>query len=210
MNNLSANLSSIMLELIRKQGLSLTELARRIKIPQPTLYRIAHGEHQRPHKKTLETLSNFFDVTIDQLLGLEPIKPSIAANPILKLPILNCGQIANWPHTDTSNAEYLIFERPISTNAFAVKMPDKSMEPLITKDALLIIDPEKKPEYRSLVAVKLHNVNEIVIRQLIIDAANCYIRPLNQDLSHFEMTMLKTEDRIIGTIVEARLSCEGL
>lgn len=212
MSNFEVNISSILQKLIHKKGLSISELARRTNIPQPTIYRIAYGEHQRPHQKTLQALSNFFNLTIDQLIGLEPIEKSVLSKPsILQIPILNLEQIANWPQKkNVGNTSHVIYEKPISDNGFALKMPDKSMEPLITRDALLIIDPDKKPEYRSLVVVKLYNFNEVVVRQLIKDAGNCYIRPLNQDFDQFEMVLLGSKDFIKGTVVEARLNCEEL
>lgn len=211
MNNLESNLSGILQELIRKKGLSITEVARRTNIPQPTIYRIAQGAHQRPHKKTLLALSDFFNVTIDQLIGLEPINFSSSnKSPVSQIPILSCRQVTNWPLTKESDTEYVLFDKPISANAYALKMPDKSMEPLITKDTLLIIDPEKKPEYRSLVVVKLHNFEDVMVRQLIKDAGNCYIKPLSQDFDQFEMIMLTAKDSIKGIVVEARLNCEEL
>lgn len=206
-----SNLPCIMQELIQKRSLTVSELARRTNIPQPTIYRIVHGEHQRPHKKTLQVLSEFFNITIDQLIGLEPIGGSGVNKYPVQIPILDCKKIANWPYSIKNiDVEYVIYERPISPNAFAFKMPDKSMEPMITKNTLLIIDPEKEPEYRNLVAVKLHNFNEVIVRQLIKDAGNCYIRPLNQDFDHFEMIALTAQDAIKGTVVEARLNCDGL
>jgi SOS-response transcriptional repressor LexA len=211
MNHFETTLSSILQELIRKKGLSISELARRTSIPQPTLYRIAQGEHQRPHKKTLQALSDFFRITVDQLIGLEPIKSVITDKPsVSQIPILNNKQATSWPHIKNIEFNYVFFEKPIGKNAFALIMPDRSMEPLIAINTLLIIDPERKPEYRSLVVVKLHNFGEVVVRQLIQDAANQYIRPLSQDFDHFEMIMLTSEDCIIGTVVEARLTCEGL
>lgn len=210
MNNIETNLSKILQELIRKKGLSISDLARRTNLPQPTIYRVAQGEHQRPHKKTLQILSEFFNVTIDQLIGLEPLEGFEICKSISKIPILDCKQILKWPSIKFTNVEYVIYEKTICASAFALKMPDKSMEPLITKDTLLIIDPDKKPQYRNLIIVKLCNFEEVIVRQLIKDANNYYIRPLNHDFDQFEMLMLTAEDSIKGTVIEARLNCEGL
>ena len=197
MTNLESSISGVLKELIRNKNLSISELARRTQIPQPTIYRIVHGEHQRPHNKTLKALSKFFNITIEQLLGLEPFR-ILTTNQlqISQIPLLNLQQVLNWPQIKPNNTECVMFEKLISTRAFAIKMPDKSMEPLITKDSLLIVDPEKDAEYRSLVVVKLHHFSDIVVRQLIKDAGNCYIRPLSQDFDKFEMIMLSTKDLI--------------
>jgi len=211
MNNFETSLSDILQALIHGKRLSIAEVARRTNVPQPTISRIINGEHQRPHKKTLVALSDFFNITVDQLIGLEPLNiPQPSAIGSSQLPVLNCKEINSWPQIKSISHEYVTFDKPIGSNAFALKMPDKSMEPLLTKDTLLIIDPAKEPEYRSLVVVKLHNFDQVVVRQLIKDAGNCYIRPLNQDFDQFEMMHLTAQDSIKGIVVEARLNCEGL
>lgn len=210
MANLKSDISDILSELIKRKGLSMPEIARRTKIPQPTIYRIAQGEHQRPHNKTLKALSDFFNVSIDQLLGIEPLGPLVKQVHASQLPILNCKQVIDWPQVKHNDFEYILFDKKISTEAFALRMPDKSMEPLITKDAILIVDPTKEPEYRSLVIVKLYNLERVIIRQLIKDANNFYIKPINQDFDSFEMVMLTEKDLIMGTVIEARFNCEAL
>lgn len=210
MNNLKTNISMILQDLIRNKGVSISELARRTKIPQPTIYRIVHGKHQRPHKKTLESLASFFKVSIDQITGIEEITNTGGSSHTSKIPIFDCNTLINSQKIENTDFEYIIYEKKIGQHSFALHMPDKSMEPLITKNSLLIIDPDKQPEYRNLVVVKLANFSDVLVRQLIKDAENKYIRPLNQDFNKFEMIMLTEQDTILGTIIEARLNCEEL
>lgn len=207
MSDINPAISHVLRELMRKKGLNSSELARQTLLPQSTIYRIVQGEHTHPHKKTLVALAKFFNVSVDTICGLAPIGE---LPPISRIPVLDSKQATNWPAIIEEDIEYIVIDKKTVGQAFALRMPDKSMEPLITKNSILIVDPDKEPEYRSLVVVKLNNYEEIVVRQLIKDANNCYIRPLSQDFDHFEMVLLTPQDSIRGTIIEARLNCEML
>lgn len=208
MNNTRTSISTILQNLISTRGLSTSEVARLTSVPQSTLHRIIHGEHRRPHKKTLTALANFFGVSENELCGIQSFdQPRLQ---ISRLPILTCQQAAQWPNIQNSDLEYVVTDKMLNKNAFAIKMPDESMEPMISKNSILIVDPDKKPEYRSIVAIKLHNFDDVVIRQLIRDANNCYIRPISQDFTQFEMVLLNTADIVKGTVIESRMNCEEL
>lgn len=202
-------LSDILRELIREKGLSVSELARRIHLPQPTIQRMTSGAHTRPHKKTLTAIAEYFDVSIDQLCGIEPIPWLIKSTLVLKkIPILNQEQVPNWPQVSTETLQHIVVDRKIGDRSYAIEMPDASMDPLIPKGSLLIIDPDKMPHYRSFVIVKLKDYPEVIVRQLIKDAKNCYIKPLSLDFDQPKIMLLGADDLILGTVVEVRLHCE--
>lgn len=54
------------------QGMSDNELARRAKVPQPTVSRIASGKTKNPDEATLERIAKVLGVTTRALRGLEP------------------------------------------------------------------------------------------------------------------------------------------
>lgn len=195
-NKISIN--QILNELIRIKGISITELARKIDVPQPTLQRIISGKHINPHKKTLNAISNFFDITVEQLCGLEniPILKLTSNAKIKKIPLLGIetNQIP----------EMIIIDQEIGDDAFAIKMSDSSMEPLIYKGSILIVNPNKQPKYKSLIVVKLNNHEAMLVRQLLNDGDTQYIRPLCQDLNKISMIKLTCKDIILGVIVEIR------
>lgn len=202
------SLSEILQQLIEEKGLTITELARRIHIPQPTIQRIASGTYKRPHAKTLKPIAEFFKITIDQLLGLEPIQWLVSKSIIRQIPILSPSQASSWPKAeDISYAPTVVIDIEASADAYAMEMPDASMEPLIPKKSILIIDPAKEPHYRSYVAVKLQGAQEIIIRQLLIDGKNYYIKPLSSDFDLFKIAQLNSKDIIAGVVVQVRLNC---
>jgi transcriptional regulator with XRE-family HTH domain len=199
-------LSQILTELLKVKGLTASELARKVCVPQPTIQRITSGKHARPHQKTLKAISNFFNITIEQLCGNDPIAwlPFDTPASIHKVPLMPLHELKNTTSHLTSS-EQLTIDLSLSSKAFAIRMPDSSMEPLIQQNAILIIDPEKTPQYKNFVLVKIKNFSDLLVRQLIKDAYNCYIKPLNHDFDHINIIKLGPDDAILGVIVEIRL-----
>lgn len=55
------------------RGMSDNELARRAKVPQPTVSRIASGKTKNPDETTLDAIAKVLNVSTRALRGLEPI-----------------------------------------------------------------------------------------------------------------------------------------
>lgn len=205
-------IADILRELLSSKGLSVSELARLINVPQPTVQRIVSGTHTRPHVKTIHTIANYFGITERQLRGFAPIPwlNTQHKRAIKEIPLLTLTQATSWPESNTKHDDTLIIDIKTSEQAYALKMPDGSMEPLIPKGSVLIVDPKRTPQYRSIVVVKIKNNTEAFIRQLIIDAKNCYIKTLSQEFEHFKMALLEPTDSVLGVVVEVRLHCEEI
>jgi hypothetical protein len=127
-------------------------------------------------------------------------------------PNVRHGKIAtqrSLPHDSNcslrnSLIDKIAFSGKISDNSYATITQDSAMEPLFPRNSLLIFDPERIPKDRSYVLAELHDSNLLVFRQLLLDADQKYLKPLNPDLNIFKMRLLSEEDKIIATLVEAR------
>lgn len=96
----------------------------------------------------------------------------------------------------------------VSLKAFAVKNHDYSMEPLFQKGSILIFDPEKEPQDRSFILIKLHNPNCYVFRQVIFNLNQKNMKALNPDFGLSNVRLIEAEDKIIATLVEDRRNYE--
>ncbi|MCB1827568.1 MAG: helix-turn-helix transcriptional regulator [Coxiellaceae bacterium] len=67
---LQENLQRLIVEESIKSG---SDLARQLKIPPPSINRILSGQVTDPRISTLILLADYFDVSIDQLLGREEL-----------------------------------------------------------------------------------------------------------------------------------------
>src|SRR3990167_4732459 len=77
--------------LMKAKGIRESELARETGIPQPTLNRLLIGSTSNPTISTVEALTKFFGVTMEQLLGREPIT-SKRSVPSHMIPIISWRQ----------------------------------------------------------------------------------------------------------------------
>jgi transcriptional regulator with XRE-family HTH domain len=199
-------IAKVLQGLLASKRLTVSELARRIEVPQPTLYRITTGHHLRPQQKTLQRIASFFEVSVDQLCGREIIPGFVAGGgQQQRVPLVNIAQIEAG---QLNSQHYISVDIPVSEASFALKMPDASMEPMVSKDAILIVDPQKVPAYRSFALIYLASCQEIVVRQMLKDAGKFYLRALSEDLQKIGLSLLEAQDRVLGIIVEIRIQLE--
>tara|TARA_R110000868_G_scaffold410505_2_gene698756 strand:- start:7264 stop:7953 length:690 start_codon:yes stop_codon:yes gene_type:complete len=190
-----SKISEILSQLMFEHKLKITELARRVDLPQPTVHRIVNGTSPNPHHTSVKRLADYFDITIAQLRGEEPLE-SLQSTPD------GWTHVKFWP-TD-SIAERTLTDVSISENSFAIYVNDSSMEPLFPREALLIVDGDKLANDRDYLIVKLHKSETPLFRQLIVDGNVHYIKSLNPDLEQ-KLFPLTDKDEILGVVVQSRI-----
>jgi transcriptional regulator with XRE-family HTH domain len=201
-------LSQILKRLLFERNLRPSDLARDLNMPPPTIHRIVTGESTRPYKSSLSPIAEYFNVKVEQLIGEEPLFPSMDGNSISLSQRTRRVALVAWellgyePKSAQGLSEIIVSD--VSDKAFAVINPDYSMEPLFQKNSILIFDPEVKPIDRSYVLVKLHDPDTYVFKQLLIDLNQKFIKSLNQDLSIASLRKLEDNDKIIARLVENR------
>src|SRR3990167_9047265 len=81
-------------ELMKKSGLNEAKLSRATNIPQATVHKILAGKTEDPRASTLKTLSDFFGVSIDELLSGDPVpkSPTVA---VQYIPIISWEECVN-------------------------------------------------------------------------------------------------------------------
>lgn len=208
-----SKVTHVLKRLLFKHNIKPTQLARRINVPQQTLQRIITGQSPNPHGKTLQPIADFFNISLEQLKGERPLPEEILqddlpiANPTAKpLSVLEWHQITSFlqdPQTIDVQDKILV-DASLNDQIFAVRLNDSSMEPYFPSGAILILDPQKEPEDRHLVLVKIADSESFIFRQLLIDGDYQYLKPLNPDLNAFPMRLLHSKDQILGTMIEFR------
>lgn len=204
-------LGSILKKLLFNRDMKPIDLSREVSIPAPTIHRLITGKTTRPYKTSLEPIAAFFSISVEQLVGEQPIpdtKPSMLdANiptDITQIPLIPWNDLPHLRSIHTNNLITIPFAGLINSSAFATIMPDSSMEPLFSNDCILIFDPQISHKDRSYVLVHLEEPGMFVFRQLLIDSNDMYLKPLNPDLTTFRMKLIGENDKIIGTLIEAR------
>lgn len=206
-------LSETLKRILFHKDMRTSDLARAAGIPKPTAQRIVAGNCANPHLSSLTPIAEYFGITLDQLRGLTPIDWLSGAEQLKEfgvnqVPLLDWQDIKEGISEKViqshSKAKKILTESLVSTEAFALKLKDSSMDPIFPTTSLVIFDPQRNYQDRHYVLVKLQQYDEPLFRQLIIDAADLFVKPLHPDLKHFRMHMLGQDDIILGVLVEAR------
>ena len=193
-------------------NMKTSRLARELSLPQQTLQRIVSGVSPNPHSKTLQPIADFFNISVEQLKGDDPLPGSAMGLEIpvnlkaKEIPVIEWDQLeAYLKVTGVYKAQNQIYvDSAFPEQAFALTLMDSSMEPYFPKESLLIFDPNKHPTDRCFALVKAAESQVIIFRQLLIDGENRYLKPLNPDLNAFSMRLLRENDYILGVMIEFR------
>lgn len=207
-------ISSNLQRLLKLHGdLSLSDLARETRIPQPTLHHIMEGRTKKPRKQALEALASFFSVSIPQLMGDTPLSLTIPDTlkeslKISTVPLISWNLAKSWQRekNDLSKFEEIILDKQVNKNAFALQLKDSSMEPLFQENSILIFDPLKTPNERNFVLCYFSKADILLFNRLFIDGKKLYIK---QDKSDGDAELIKLNipnDKIIATLIEARMT----
>ena len=190
-------------------GMSEAELSRKIDMPRATINRLVSGRTPDPRASTLKLIANHFNVSVDQLLGKQPLfsktNQTILATANKSLPIIAWNEARDWKKTIDSIAEENYFLWVVmdskDTGAFAVKVVGDAMWPQFQENTILIIDPLQPCKNRDFVISYIKKNDEIVFRQLITEGKYKLLKAVNPI---FPIIEIDDCDEIIGTIIQTR------
>lgn len=208
------NISEILQELIKshKSRLSISELSRQTKIPQPTLSHILKGTTKNPRNEVLNSLAQFFSISVPQLMGELPLNQSIPQSlkeslKISTIPIIDWNDLKNW-HTNYSSfipAKEIILDNQIDKKSFALKVTDFALEPLFPKNSLLIFDGGRNIQDREFAVIYFSKTDKLAFNRIFIEKNDVYLK---QDQADGNAQLIKLDlnyDKIMGILVESRM-----
>lgn len=105
-------------------------------------------------------------------------------------------EIEQWYQTTERTSErsfWLKVEGDSMTSPSGLSIPD---------GAYVLVDTERDYKNKSLVVAKLTDVNEATFKQIVIDAGQRYLKPLNPN---YKMIPINGNCRIIGVVVDAKI-----
>lgn len=203
------SLSAVLSDLIEQAGIYEAELSRAINLPRATINRIRTGKIIHPKSSTLLLIANYFQISVDQLLGKEPII-NFANNKqqLIQVPLINWDKInqIDIPNNNiTDSCEFTTYEcnNLINNNKLIaiIVTNSEAMWPLFDDNSIIIINTEEKHSNRKFVLAKLYKTNQIIIRRLLIDGNYKILQPINNS---FPSITMEPKDIILGTIIHVK------
>ena len=196
--------------LTEMHGISEAQLCRETSISQATLWRLFNGETD-PRASTLNAIAAYFNITIDQLVGNQPIvkssgRKNAAQSTSCYLPIFSLESPTEinkmLGKTLPSNwNKWLDVESSIKNSSFAVEINGDSMWPDFTEGSLIIVDSEIIAKHRNYILCRLHKTNEILFRQYIEERNEKFLKPINYA---YKTIPLQKNDVILGVVIQSR------
>ncbi len=199
-------ISDILNYLIKKTCISESELARKVNLPRATINRLTSGKTPDPRASTLNAIAEYFDISLDQLLGKQPLSELNNAHPYsdISIPVLSWEEAKIWEKRSNKSIyqDWITINPLTETGKFALKVNGDAMTPKFSENTLLIIDPDKVPKNRDYVIAFIRKTDEILFRQLIIDGNHKILKPINEI---FPCITMEKNDILIGTVTQGRI-----
>ncbi len=209
MEALSHNLKRLM----AYKNLNESELARSTGVAQPVIHRIAAGKTDNPKVASLSPLANYFCVSVDQLIGLQPLPPYLTEDKKLQpinicsyVPLLDWQQIDTWltqPKPAPTNRKVITDVR-VDPSSYALSVQDTTMRPRFPEGTIIIVDPTLQPGDRDFAIIKTAHDVIPTFKQVLYDSSRVYLKGLNPDFqgTYFD----NTNNRFLGVIVQAKMN----
>lgn len=197
------------LKKIRKlRNITIKELASALNLAESTISLYENGRRE-PDFDTLSKISDFFNVSIDYLLGKEDIdsKPKGIKIPVLGtinagLPIEAVENIIDYEEISQSMASHGEY--------FALKIKGDSMIPTVKEGDIVIIRKQEDTDSGKICVVMV-NGYDATLKEIKKESNGLWVLPHNPN-SDFKPTFYSTEEvsklpvRILGVAVEIRRS----
>lgn len=204
------DISGVLNKLLEQSRLSESALGRAINIPRATINRLAMGRTPNPRATTLQAIADYFDITVEQLLGQYPLdetgssKAKTSRQPLI--PVLNWDDAIRWKEiklqiSPVNYERWVIADNIINENMFALEVTGEAMWPQFQENSILFIDPEKVPKNRDFVIYYLNSHQQTFFRQLFVDHEYKFLKPINNIFPTFQII---EGDILMGVVVQAR------
>ena len=198
-------------ELRKARKMTQQQLCAVLKIAQPTLSGY-ENETSEPDFATFENIADFFDVTVDYLLGREETKKDpviqneidFADMDLYPIPLLG-RVVAGVPIESQENLEgYVFINHKPKEEYFALRVfGDSMINAGIPDGAILIVHKQPHAENGNIVIAFLNG--EQTVKYLKFSGDDMYLVPANNN--YLPIPVRKTDEfLILGKVVEIRIN----
>lgn len=202
------------------RGWSEGELARQAGVTQPTIHRIITGESKAPKRENIEKIAKALKVPSKWLWdgGTKPASAGFDANVELALQPTRSFTYPEISWVQAGSAMEAIELSNVSTCprhssdvwagdcGFWLRVVGSSMTSptgnSFPEGFLILVAPDIEPHHGQYVVAKMIDSNEATFKQLVRDAGELFLRPLNPA---YPTKPIDDNWVIVGTVVDGKL-----
>lgn len=197
--------------------INASELARRTGVAQPIIHRLSTGQNVNPKLATVKPISEYFMVTVSQLIGEETLpsdksfyKVSSEHRGWNRVPMIEWKDAIDWPtplqrYQDSEESIYISTDANVSKMAYALVVRGCAMEPMFPENTIIVAEPGREPTDRDFVIVHLEGTGDARLKQILFDGSDIYLKSLNPDLEELKVNQLRETDKILAVMVQAKV-----
>jgi len=202
---MNSNLQTVLINLMQKQKLSMSQLHRHTGVPITTIQRIKDDPTLNPSVASLLPIANYFNITINQLIGVDELPPDEALhkkNNIIQIPVIDWRDIRIWPKSCHYEPEkYLTIDLPLNENSFGLRIEHHLLN--FPMNSIIVINFLSKPINNDYVIITNNVSNNASLFQYIEFDGVEYLKPLIEGIPPKKLN--KKNDVLIGKILQIRL-----
>ncbi|OGT44692.1 MAG: hypothetical protein A3E82_05195 [Gammaproteobacteria bacterium RIFCSPHIGHO2_12_FULL_38_11] len=201
--NLITNLQNFII----KEKIHEAALARQTGIPQPTLHKILSGNTTDPRISTLQTLANYFGVTLDRLFSNQAFKNNKALSTGKSIPIISWTDCLKSQkiikHFSSDNHDQWVIVDDQNTDLRYALKSRANTEPQFLRGSIFIVDAKAIPSDGDLVIVHYPETKEATLRKLSVDGRETLLFALNDKTKADPLTK---SVKLLGVVIQSRYS----
>jgi SOS-response transcriptional repressor LexA len=193
-----------------KARISMTQLHRNTGVPIPTIQRLRNDPAANPTISSLKPIADFFSLTVNQLIGDEPLPTNYVAGSYkdnqlnwIELPIISWEEVIKWPQVNIEkrNVKTLAIDIDISKTGYCLEVIEENLTNL-APGTILIVDPKAECKHRDFIIVQHKNEKKATLKQLLIEDEIKYIKSL---VFGYQINKISNNYKLLGVVLEYRM-----
>ena len=203
------------------KGWSEGELSRRSGVTQPTIHRIITGESKSPKRDNVERIAKALRVPAEWL-WVGGVRPDLVNEPISNVELaLQPTRSFSYPEISWVQAGSAMEAVELSNvaacprhtsdvwagdNGFWLRVVGASMTSSsgasFPEGFLILVAPDIEPRHGQYVVARMVDTNEATFKQLVRDAGELYLKPLN---TSYPTKPIDDAWEMVGTVVDGKM-----
>lgn len=186
--------------------MSEADLCRGVNLPQTTVNRLLSGHTTDPRINTLVAIAQFFEVSLEQLLGFEALVPNnlgISTRGCI-LPIINWGHLQGWLYNNSETSSelhrWIKTERNFNEHSFALPAPAACSQ-VFGEESLLLMNRLNSKDFEDGKIVLLEQDSEFYLRKVLREGSQWFAKRL---FHPYEITLLPKDVIFHACVSEIR------
>lgn len=205
-------LSKVLTELMDLHGLTIERLSKLTGVSATNIIRMKNDVESNPTINTLLPIASYFNLSIEQLLGIEKISNKniykINKLKIDKIPVISHQKIKDLVGNNAIKPiSYTYAENLISNTSFALVIDNNIMAPIFPNGIVVIFDPEQEIEDKDFVVAYESNTESTFFRQYLKGDKQSLLIAKNRNIKPINIT---NNIRLVAKAVECHLNIQSI